>query len=126
MCDKGSLTSYFNPEIALQQNQWYYICLVQKKENEVYRHEMTVNERRLSERRSSSANPGNANTELIFGLSHNRWKLAIADVNIWNQALTKLEIEAISTQRISATNVKVGQYISEVYLKEKVSYFFVI
>ena len=126
MCDKDSLSSYFNPTFALQRNQWYHICLVQKKDNEGYRHEINVNGRRLNERRGSCANPDNTNTELIFGLSHNRWKLAIADVNVWNQTLTKFEIEAISTQRVSANNVKVGQYLNEVYLKEKVSYSFLI
>lgn len=124
MCDKDSFSSYFNPTFALQQNLWYYICLVQKKDNEAYRHQISVNGRRLDDRRSSCANPDNVNTELIFGLSHNKWKLAIADVNVWKRALTKFEIEAISAQRVSANNVKVGQYLSEVYLKEKVNYLF--
>jgi hypothetical protein len=121
MCDRDSLSSYFNPVFELQQNQWYYICLIQKKDDEGYLHQIRVNGQRLDERRSYCSNPKNVNTELIFGLSHSKWKLLVADVNVWNRALTKLEVEAISRQRVSAGHVRVGQYLFEVYLKEEVS-----
>jgi len=119
MCDKDSFRSYFNPVFELQQNQWYYICLIQKKDDKGYLHQIRVNGRRLDERRSHCSNPENVNTGLIFGLSHSKWKLLVTDVNVWNRALSKLEVEAISKQRVSAGNVQIGQYLFDVYLKEK-------